>query len=101
MSNIPSHIQVELKPLRKNAVLARYRVLELNNDGMVGKVTTYETLREAVYHAVTKENGDIISLYRSELKAFYCQYDSKMKFGFQAEEYEKSKMARDFWWANF
>ena len=98
---IPSDIQVELKPLRKNAVLARYRVLELNQDGMVGNVTTYETLREAVYHAVTKENGDIISLYRNELKAFYCKYHDKMKFGFKATEWDKSCMVNDFWWADF
>jgi hypothetical protein len=101
MSNIPSHIEVELKPLRKNSKVARYRVLELNNDGMVGKVTTYETMREAIYHAMTKKNGDIISIYRGELKAFYCKYHSKMKFGFQATEWDKSCMVQDFWWADF
>jgi hypothetical protein len=84
MIRIPSHMKVELKPLRKNAVKGHYRVLELDNDGMVSKVSTYETIREAIYHAATNRNGDIISVGAprgSKLKAFYCKHYNRMAFG--------------------
>jgi len=99
------NLNIELKPLRKNARLAGIAVIELDTDGLVGKTTYYETVREAVYHACMKENGDILvrggKYGRSRLLAFYCKYNNRMKFGFGAEKYEKSSMASDLWWANF
>lgn len=104
MINIPSHIEVELKPLRKNAVKGNYRVLELDNDGIISKVSTYETMREAVYHAAINKNGDIISIGApkgSKLKAFYCKHKNKMAFGFGASEWDKSVISSEFYWAGF
>ena len=99
MSKIPSHIQVELKPLRKNSKDASYRVLEFA-DGVINKITTYQTIREAVYHAALNKGGDIVTIGpRGTLKAFYCCFDDRMKFGFGADGYEKSSMSSDFWWA--
>jgi len=104
MINIPSHIKVELKPLRKNSVKGHYKVIELDTDGMVSKVYTYETMREAIYHAATNRNGDIISVGAprdSKLKAFYCSYYNKMSFGFGANEWDKSVISSEFYWAGF
>jgi len=52
--------QIELKPLRKNAKNVYYRVAEMNDEGISVKVTSYETLREAVLHIIQMKNGDII-----------------------------------------
>ncbi len=104
MINIPSHIKVELKPLRKNAIKGHYRVIELDNDGIVSKVFTYETIGEAIYHASINRNGDIISIGAprgSKLKAFYCKHYNKMSFGFGSTEWDKSVIAREFYWAGF
>ena len=102
MTNATSH--VILKPLRKNAKNANYRVLELNSDEIVGRVTTYETLAEAVLHAFTNKNGDIIATkkvtYNPGLIAFYCKYHNRMSFGFKASESIKSELS-NMWWANF
>lgn len=104
MINIPSHIKVELKPLRKNSIKGHYRVIELDNDGIVSKSTTYETIQEAVYHAACNRNGDIISIGAprgSKLKAFYCKYHNRMSFGFGASDWDKSVMSSEFYWAGF
>ena len=93
-------IQVELKPLRKNATNAHYVVIELNDSGACTKLTYYDTLREATFHAMQAKNGDILCKGSKALLLFYCKYSGAMRFGFGAKEWERSVILRDLWWAN-
>ena len=94
--------KVELRPLRKNAKNASYRVLEVNLDGVVKKETTYETIREAVYHTIIRKAGDIVTVAnRPKLVAFWSDWDKNMRFGHDAKECEKTVWASDLHWANF
>jgi hypothetical protein len=95
-------IKVDLKPLRKNGKLASYIVLELNKDGSQQSVTYYETIKEALMHAMLKGNGDILSRggkQKCRLIAFFSPDDKRMRFGFGARACERSTLASDFWWA--
>ena len=90
---------VELKPLRKNAKNAYYIVVEMNDEGCSTKTTSYETLREAVYHAKTVKNGDIFNKGCKGLLLFYSAWTKSIRFGFGAKEWEKATILRDLFWA--
>ena len=98
----PYQVEVELKPLRKNAKNAYFKVCEMDNNGCYSKITAYETMREAVYHAMSEVNGDILTAKgKALLKAFYCKASNRMVFGFQADQWERSLYSQDLWWASF
>jgi len=89
---------VKLKPLRKNSKIATYRVGEMNSNGCMDKITTYETFQEALKHCLNIKNGDILTMgYKSRLVAYWSEYHDSMRFGFGASEYEKSIWGSQFY----
>lgn len=90
---------IELKPLRKNAKNAYYKIVEMDEGGCSTKITTYETLREAVYHAMTVKNGDIFQNGKNGLLLFYSAWTKTIRFGFGAGDWDKTVILRDLWWA--
>jgi hypothetical protein len=90
-----SSVTVELNRVRRNSKNAAYAVATEK------ETVYYETIREAVYHAVTKKDCDIILLGSNKLIAFWCSYSKSMRFGFGATEWDKSAMCRDLWWADW
>lgn len=90
----------ELKPLRKNSRQASYIVAE-EVDGVYVKHTYYATEDEAIFHAMTAKNGDIIIKGSSKLLAFYCKHSNAMRFGFGATEWDRRVLEKACWWANW
>lgn len=90
---------IELKPLRKNSKLASYQVLDFaGNDGVVTKVTTYETIEEAFKHVIENQHGDIVSVGpNGGLKMFWSDWHKEVRFGGHAKNYEKELWASKFY----
>jgi len=93
---------IKLNPLRKNSRKAGFVVYNLTKEGFAVDHVFYETLREAVAHMVKNRSGHVTARgSRNGLKAFWCEWSNAARFGYGADDYEKSVMERDMWWAEW
>ena len=87
---------ITLKPLRRNAKNASYRVLSFDDsNSIVTSVTTYATMDEAVKHVYDNKHGDIVSV-GGGLKMFFSPYHGHIRFGSNASELERSHWSKEF-----